>query len=321
MRHVLKNHSEVCHVWASRQQSDGRASRIFFEHDTIYSYGGHFPIAKFQKMPNGETVVLFNTDDYSRSTSGHKHEVRCAIPDKYAVFEMTSRCWNSYKDGKQQLIQQVERAFDSASRARENAKMHVASANRCIRKLAEWAELHKKQANFKLKQKHHDIIKRAEVMHDRAEVRTAERTEVRTAERIERERLAKIALEEFEAKYGCIAHYYHKNGELPDYTMLRGLNINRFSLPAYCKISDDGKEVVTSKSARVPVSHAKRIIQRVLQCRKDSTDFLADPNRPIRVGLYELQSISKDGDVKIGCHKIEWGEIEYIAGQLGIVTS
>ena len=38
MRRVLKNHDEVCHVWAQQTQSEGRAGNIFFRDKSIYSY-------------------------------------------------------------------------------------------------------------------------------------------------------------------------------------------------------------------------------------------------------------------------------------------
>lgn len=78
MRKVFSNHTEVCHVWAARSQKEGRASRIFFEGDTIYSYGRHFPMAKFYDVKD-ETVVLINDSTYSVSTSKHMCYVRSAL--------------------------------------------------------------------------------------------------------------------------------------------------------------------------------------------------------------------------------------------------
>lgn len=77
MRKVLKNHSEVAHVWANRTQDEGRASdgRIFFENGKIYSYGHHFCIARWV----GDNV-LFTYQKYSSSTAKHINYVRRAIP-------------------------------------------------------------------------------------------------------------------------------------------------------------------------------------------------------------------------------------------------
>lgn len=76
MRKVFSSHSEVCHVFASRSQDEGRASNVFFEGDTLYSYGYHFPMATFSE--NGQTVY-FTTQGYSVSTSKHLGYARSAL--------------------------------------------------------------------------------------------------------------------------------------------------------------------------------------------------------------------------------------------------
>ena len=65
MRRVLKNHDEVCHVWAQQTQSEGRAGNIFFRDKSIYSYGEHFEMARFVD----EETVFITTRGYSVSTA------------------------------------------------------------------------------------------------------------------------------------------------------------------------------------------------------------------------------------------------------------
>ena len=74
MRKVLRNFSEVAHVWANRQQPYGESGSIYFDGKIIYSYGTHFPIAAHYK-----DIVLFTLADYSVSTAKHKSIVRSAI--------------------------------------------------------------------------------------------------------------------------------------------------------------------------------------------------------------------------------------------------
>ena len=52
---------------------------------TIYSYGRHFPIARF----DGANVVLFTSRDCSVSTRRHKRYVEQAIPSRCTVFVVT----------------------------------------------------------------------------------------------------------------------------------------------------------------------------------------------------------------------------------------
>jgi len=65
---------ELAHVWLRQSQNQGRTAgtgNFYFNGDTIYSYGSHFPIARLFDAPNGELVILMTTRSYSMSTSGH----------------------------------------------------------------------------------------------------------------------------------------------------------------------------------------------------------------------------------------------------------
>lgn len=84
MKKVFKNNFEVCHIWASQTQKEGRANNIFFENKSIYSYGKHFEIARFYKQNNNE-VVLFTTQSYSMTTAQHMGLVKNAI-SHYQIF-------------------------------------------------------------------------------------------------------------------------------------------------------------------------------------------------------------------------------------------
>lgn len=52
--------------------TSGKASNMFIEGDTIYSYGYHFPIAK---RLNTNNIVIVNSNSYSNSTSKHQSHV------------------------------------------------------------------------------------------------------------------------------------------------------------------------------------------------------------------------------------------------------
>lgn len=68
-RKVFEN-AMVAHVWAQQSHSEGRSNNgnFYFHGDTIYSYGRHFPIARFS---TDKSVVWFTSRGYSVSTSGH----------------------------------------------------------------------------------------------------------------------------------------------------------------------------------------------------------------------------------------------------------
>lgn len=81
---------EVAHLFAHKVQSHARnaKSSVFFNHDTIYSYGEHFPIARHVTNKSGKAAVLFTTGHYSVTTSGHCSMVRSAI-SHLTVFDAT----------------------------------------------------------------------------------------------------------------------------------------------------------------------------------------------------------------------------------------
>ena len=71
MRHVYPNH-EIPHLWVHQSQDEARNSTgsFYFEGPTIYSYGSHFPIARYVTNERGERAILFTTAHHSVTTSG-----------------------------------------------------------------------------------------------------------------------------------------------------------------------------------------------------------------------------------------------------------
>lgn len=75
MKRVFNN-AELSHVWASQKQSTGRGNNMFFQGDTIYSYGNHYAIAK---MYAAKGLVLINSKGYSNTTAKHTRHVARAV--------------------------------------------------------------------------------------------------------------------------------------------------------------------------------------------------------------------------------------------------
>ena len=70
----------VAHLWANKAQPCARVAtgNFYFDGDTIYSYGSHFPIARHVKGKGGTSAVLFTTKGYSATTAQHKAIVASA---------------------------------------------------------------------------------------------------------------------------------------------------------------------------------------------------------------------------------------------------
>jgi hypothetical protein len=83
-----------------------------------------------------------------------------------------------------------------------------------------------------------------------------------------------------------------------------------YDVPAMLRI--DGDEVVTSRGARFPVSHAKRALAFVRKVRESGQAYVRN-GHTLHIGPYAIDRIEADGTVKAGCHVVSWEEIESIA--------
>src|SRR5262249_9116985 len=77
----------IAHLWAHQTQDSARnkCGNFYFTGDTIYSYGGHFPIARHVKH-KGKRAVFLTTRTYSVTTSGHKNLVSYALRNNVRCF-------------------------------------------------------------------------------------------------------------------------------------------------------------------------------------------------------------------------------------------
>lgn len=68
---------QVIHVWAQQSQAYGRNAKasVYFEQETLFSYGAHYVMARFAKPD----VVLFNAEKSSPTTEGHKSTAFYAV--------------------------------------------------------------------------------------------------------------------------------------------------------------------------------------------------------------------------------------------------
>jgi hypothetical protein len=88
---------DIAARWAKNELPCPRsANRLFYEGDTIYSYGRHFAIARLTTTPTGTDAVLYNEYKYSHSTGNHQRIVRSAIErhqSRRALITVPSTDW------------------------------------------------------------------------------------------------------------------------------------------------------------------------------------------------------------------------------------
>jgi hypothetical protein len=84
------NNSELTHVWANQTQTHGKGSSMFFEYDSIYSYGYHFKIAQHITNKEEQKAIFFNDRSYSNTTNKHQNLVWRSIPENVPFFRVVS---------------------------------------------------------------------------------------------------------------------------------------------------------------------------------------------------------------------------------------
>ena len=121
IKHCVKA-NEVAHLWAHKVQDEAwkPGKRFYFEGDTIYSYGRHFPIAKHTEV-NGVKCIFLTTRKYSNTTAGHVSCVSRAIPETIPVV-MVKHPDSTYtpEELEQFIAQDVKDIWDKIPRARDS---------------------------------------------------------------------------------------------------------------------------------------------------------------------------------------------------------
>lgn len=290
MKKVFKNQAEVAHVWAQRTHPEGRAgsnAHLFFEGDTIYSYGHHFPIAKWLD----ENTVLFTTRKYSVTTSGHMRDVHSAIRSGvkiYYVYNPTDTPSSNAETWIRDLVLNQARI----KRARKNKEFYLREAENSLLSLKEFLKRFKVKIPLDVKAEW-ELIKSGQFLDGEAwkkyEKRRAEiDAEMGRRREEERKRIEAENAEKLEQ---------WKNGE----------DVSIYSdNPLLLRVKDD--TIQTTKGASIPLAVALKLWGRI----KAGADVIG-----MSLGYYKIDSFN--GDVlMVGCHAIPLSEMKRLAESLGV---
>lgn len=282
MKRVFSNHAEVCHVWAQQKQSEGKASRIFFEGPSIYSYGRHFEMARFIDA----NTVFITSRRYSVSTAKHLSMVRGAVSHK-TVFEVPS--FTDHAENVRHYIERARGTFDKAKRARTSTTYLLGVAKHTVTILREYLEqfptpIPESHAELWTALDHGTYLDsevQASLLKKEREAKKAELESQRLA-REAREREEKERLEKWIA------------GEL-GYGYFSAMRL---------RVKEN--EVETTHGAKVPVIEARKLYRAM----KAGLDVVGQ-----QVGYYRVTRVT-DSELVIGCHNIPLSEVERIAPEV-----
>ena len=281
--------SQLAHEWANGA-TRGKGSSMFVDGDTIYSYGAHFPMGRRVTNEQGAKAFLYTSRTYSVTTSKHLGYVRNALHGLglpvFVVYDPSATPRSS--EALNEYTQRIEEAMQAAVKARKYANLHLARA-----------QSHAEEANAMSRFYGWAwTIDRPELTPEYAaqvaenarlqKIRDAKREEARKAREAER-------LEEW------------RRGETDAGWNLSGVTALRLK----------GDTVETSRGAEVPVTHAKRLWPLVKKCRETHSEY-RHGEHSFRLGNFVLNEVDAEGNVRIGCHRIEFAEMARIAPALGL---
>lgn len=297
------NNRSVAHSWAHQTKASGRGSNFYFEGDTIYSYGPHFPVARID-VDRG--IVWLTVNGYSVTTAKHISLAWQAIPSVYTVayvnnINFPERSFVIYRDEALGLLERRRTEKWTRDVGTFLAKLGAFfNATNAMKYDAETVSL-------KMRESVADAANRLSAARD-------EYLEAYAANSAKREADAKKRAEKArERLVGKIAEFHAGEvGPSTEFKKVLGCDLLRVYRG----------EVQTSQGVTFSVDDAKtfwvylgHIIRGAL-----SFDARADGRGLVlRFGQFQLDRIV-GGTIYAGCHKIERSEVMRFAESLGLNT-
>lgn len=270
MKTKFSSNSELAHVWANQQQSNGRGSSMFFSGGQIYSYGYHFMIANILEV-NGSEVVLFTKRGYSNSTAKHINICSSAVNHKKRMY-----CY--FPDGN-------DSAHGQNFNAWLNAAESVAKGLKTARKPENYlVQLSKIESEIKAYAELFNIDIPAELL---AAVSISNKEEL-TAYIDKKEQLIALAEKQAKARAAKVRKEQIKK--------FLSFEVDRvYSSGGFDVIRVNGDNVETTQAVKIPVPVAKRIYDNLRSGQLSVGAQVLD---------YTVGQIDKK-HVSIGCHTFE----------------
>lgn len=322
MRHVLKDANEVAHFWANQTQADGRASSIFFDGPSIFSYGRHFEIARIVRAPykasvtkgsDARGIILLTSRSYSVTTRKHKSDVMRAIDGTaYRVFvaprvDAAGDKWTGrrerlirHRENVDYYLAEMETAKRKALKATTRANVYASAA------MDKAAECRAYIAAFKLPWNPRALSgmlftdAEAAILKRRTDA-AAERSAKAEERAAERERVAL-------ARAGEVLEAWRRHEPAPPETSFALLYRIPIALRLDLGMETGAREgVETSHGARVSLGVARRFWEALTAGRA----VAGDP-----VGPFEVREVGAE-NVRIGCHVIPRAEMNIFAAAQG----
>jgi hypothetical protein len=334
IKFVYQDNEAIAHLWIGHNlsgegQREARNPRrnFYFEDETIYSYGAHFPIASFVR--NGKKqAIQFTTRTYSSTTSGHVYRVKGAVKgNKIPVFYLQNPRDCGGLSGIEDYLSRIR--FAIAKQIKSRATQRIEASREAALSLK--AECQKYCRFWKLKVPKFPAIpalpKDFAQRQTRERERDAAHTEIRRIAYEAHKKQWAIDNADRLAKYRADVEEWNANLETHIADWLAGGELNQPNcgysfvgehvkcreIPTLLRIKGDTVE--TSRYASFPTAHAVAALALVRKVMFRGVEFNAN-GHTCKVGLFEISKITADGTVYAGCHVVPWESIARIAPAL-----
>ena len=98
---------------------------------------------------------------------------------------------------------------------------------------------------------------------------------------------------------------------------VKAINRNALYRASFTLMRIKGANIHTTQNASFPIEHAKKAFAAIRHCKETASEWKRN-GKSIHLGNFQIDTIESNGNVKAGCHYIEWDEIARIARQLDI---
>lgn len=291
----------VAHNWAhqieAKFKKDSIAGSLYYQGNTIYSYGSHFPIATHTTNKKGVKAIVMTTKGYSNTTAKHISIVGSAISHENVIYcphlpagfyTFESEHANNFN----RWVSDIKSIAKSLPRAKK-PEIYITQINAVLDLVKKYSDYfgvkpNKEQAKvFKLPVEGFKLM--AEKAHKEAEKRKAERLI-------------------FEQKQHdkTLAEFRGFESDYVDTSYI--LDHNR----AYLRYNAETKRIETSKRVEIPVLIAKKFYQWVQTTVKNG-GCIGDCKMTILD--FEVKAVNEN-ELIVGCHTISMAEVKNIANLL-----
>jgi hypothetical protein len=295
----------VAHVWAQQKQAEGRGSNFYFRDATIYSYGVHFPIARFVTNDKGARAVLFTTRTYGMSTAKHLNYTRDALHGlDVPVFHVAHNELNRHADNRAAFEATAAKLYSKAARARSNAAWLQNECAATINHANRYAEFFGLAWNLAAPEFTPAAMERARRLDYDSKAAKREETAARKAA--------------YAAALVLACDAWRTFSRPPE-----GVYVNIGDAPTMLRVTADGQTVQTSRGAEAPLQHVRPALEFWRRSVRDSLTYnragcAAIGGKAIELGMFTLDAINADGSIRAGCHEISRAEVERLAAALGV---